>query len=223
MREKTIRIICFVLVVAAVVLSYFFEQYLNPGYLYKSIVKVVSFGGIIALYTILSKKNFFEVIRLKKTVKIIKLAGAIAFFFAGATALFFIFKNVISWENIRSTLVSREGLTRENCIFVYLYIVVVNSFLEEAFFRGLIPELFTKKKLGYALSAVLFSAYHIGIIGTWFNVPLFILCVVGLVLVGLFLQFLSVKFETIAADWMVHASGNLALNAIGVLIMFEVI
>lgn len=220
MREKVIGVVSIVLVIAAVVFSYFLEQYIRPGYFVKSVIKVASFGGIICLYTLVSGKRIFDVIGLHKTVKIVKLAGALALFIVGGVVIFFIFKNLINWDSIRNTLTSREGLTKENCIIVYFYIVVVNSFLEEAFFRGFIPGLFTKKKIGYCLSAVLFSGYHIGIIGNWFNLPLFILCVVGLFLVGLFLQFLSVKFETIAAGWMVHASGNLVINAIGVFLIF---
>ena len=56
-----------------------------------------------------------------------------------------------------------------------------------------------------------------------FNVFIFALCIIGLALVGLFFQWLSGKFKTIAASWMVHASANVAINVIGALLIFEVL
>ena len=73
------------------------------------------------------------------------------------------------------------------------------------------------------ISAVLFSLYHIGIFVTWFSVPLFILCVAGLAGVGLFLQWVSEKFRSIAASYVVHASANISINVIGALLIFGVI
>ena len=49
------------------------------------------------------------------------------------------------------------------------------------------------------------------------------ICVIGLTLVGLFLQWVEHHFKTIIANWMVHASANIAINVIGTLLIFEVL
>lgn len=223
MKEKNAKILCIVLAIAVLALAFFVEQVIQPGYLIKSIIKVCSFGGVICLYSALAKKNILDVINLHKPRKIGILIGCIALFFVGIGILFMIFTSQINWDGVRESLVTKEGLTRQNCFFVFGYIIVVNSFLEEAFFRGFFPGLFKNKLVGSITSALLFSAYHIGIIGSWFNVLVFLVCIIGLAFVGLFLQWLSNKYETIVADWMVHASANIAINVIGALLIFEIL
>ena len=223
MKEKNAKILCIILAIAVLVLAFLVEQIIQPGYLVKSIIKVCSFGGVICLYSALAKEKISEVIHLHKPRKIGILIGCIALFFVGIGILFMIFTNQINWDGVRESLVTKEGLTKQNCFFVFSYIIVVNSFLEEAFFRGFFPGLFKNKIVGTVTSALLFSAYHIGIIGTWFNVLVFLVCIIGLAFVGLFLQWLCNKYETIVADWMVHASANIAINVIGALLIFEIL
>ena len=169
------------------------------------------------------KKKVTEVINLHKIKKVGVLLGCIALFFLGIGILFLIFKNTINLESIRQSLVSKEGLTKENCLFAFAYIIFINSFLEEAFFRGFISGMLGNIIWGYVVSAVLFSIYHIGIIGGWFNPLVFIICVVGLAIVGLFLQWVSSHFKTILASYLVHASANVAINIIGALLLFGVL
>ena len=223
MDEKKCRIISIVLAALVLILAFAVEWFIQPGYLIKSIIKVASFGGAILLYAALSKKKMPEIINLRKPEKIGILIICILVFSVGIGILFLIFKNQISWTGIKQSLVTKEGLTKQNCFFVFGYIIIVNSFLEEAFFRGFIPELFQKKLPGYIISAVLFSVYHIGIIGSWFNLLVFLVCVIGLTLVGLFLQWLSIRYKSIAANWMVHASANIAINIIGTLLIFDIL
>ena len=223
MDEKKSRIIGLILTALVLILAFAVEWFIQPGYLIKSIIKVATFGGVIALFASLSKKNIKEIIDFNKPERIGKLVICIAVFFVGIGILAFAFHNMISWSGIRESLVTKEGLTRKNCFFVFSYIIIVNSFLEEAFFRGFIPKMFSKKPVGFVISAVLFSVYHIGIIGSWFNVLIFMICVIGLTLVGLFLQWVEHHFKTIIANWMVHASANIAINVIGTLLIFEIL
>ncbi|MBO4346638.1 MAG: CPBP family intramembrane metalloprotease [Lachnospiraceae bacterium] len=223
MNEKKARIICLILTAVILIFAYIEEIYIQPGYLIKCIIKVSTFGGVMILYSALAKKKFLDIINLKKPEKIGILIGGIVLFFVGIGILFFIFKNQIEWPGIRQSLVEKEGLTKQNCFFAFAYIIIFNSFLEEAFFRGFLANIFSKKWVGYIISALLFSAYHIGIIGGWFNIPIFLICVIGLALVALFLQWLSVKYKTIVANWLVHASANVAINVIGTLLIFNVL
>ena len=91
------------------------------------------------------------------------------FFFVGMTAAFFIFKRFIDLDGIRESLIAKENLTKSNCLFVFAYIILCNSFLEESFFRGFLSGIFPNKLVGTIVSAAVFSVYHIGIFVTWFN------------------------------------------------------
>ncbi|MBO4696806.1 MAG: CPBP family intramembrane metalloprotease [Lachnospiraceae bacterium] len=227
MKERTdngkIRIAGLILTAAALTAVFLTEQIIKPGYWIKSAVKVSAFGGAVLIYMLLSGKKLCDLINLHKPKSIRKLLLCIALFFVGIIALFLIFKSRIDMASIRQSLVTKEGLTRKNCFFVFAYIIIVNSFLEEAFFRGFLSGIIPNKKIGYPVSALMFSLYHIGIIGSWFHPLILLLCIAGLAAVGLFLQFLSERFRSVAAGWIVHASANVAINTIGALLIFEVI
>lgn len=222
MKKKDICI-GMVLAIAAIVVVVMLEELFNLGYTLKTVIKVVAFMGSIVLYSGLTHKKFVEVIRFRKMKNIKPILISMAIFFVGTALAFLIFRRFIDLNNIRQSLIAKENLTRSNCLFVFAYIIVCNSFLEESFFRGYINGIFKSKKLGAIISAILFSIYHIGIFVTWFNPFIFIICMAGLTGVGLFLQWLSNKFESILASYITHACANVVINIIGALIIFEVI
>lgn len=223
MTEKKAKIICLVLAILILIFAFIEEIYIRPEYLIKCIIKISTFGGVILLYSALTKKKIVDIINLKKPEKIGTLIGGIAFFFVGMIVVFLIFKNQINLSGIKDSLGAKEGFTRENCLYAFAYIIIFNSFLEEAFFRGFLLGLFSKKWPGYIVSAFLFSAYHIGIVGNWFNIPILLIAISGLVLVALFLQWINAHYKTIVANWLVHASANIVINSIGVLLFFDII
>ena len=218
-----VKIICLILAVLVLIFAFVVEIFIRPEYLIKCIIKISTFGGAILLYSALSRKKFADIIDLKKPEKIGSLIGGIAFFFVGMIALFLIFRNQINLSGIKESLTAKEGFTRENCLYAFAYIIICNSFLEEAFFREFLPGLFSKKWPGYIVSAFLFSAYHIGMFGNWFSIPILIIAVTGLVLVALFLQWINAHYKTVVANWLVHASANIAINSIGVLLFFDIL
>lgn len=207
----------------AVLLVFLVEQVLQPGYWVKSLLKAAAFLGAILSYAALSKQGFLETIRLRRLSGVKPLLLGMLLFFVGVALLFLCFRNQLDLAGIRDSLMKKEQLTRQNCLFVFAYIIVCNAFLEEAFFRGFVFGLFQNQKLGALVSAILFSLYHIGIFISWFNPFLFLLCVIGLAAVGLFLQWVSGKYQTIAAGYLIHACANVAINTIGALLIFGVL
>ena len=220
MKKRAIGVL---LALSAVLLVFLVEQVLQPGYWIKSLLKAAAFLGAIFAYAALGKQRFSETIRLRKLTRTKALLLCMLAFFAGVAVLFLCFRNQLDLAGIRESLMRKEGLTRQNCLPVFAYIIVCNSFLEEAFFRGFVYRLFRNKKQGALVSALLFSAYHIGIFISWFNPFLFILCLAGLAAVGLFLQWISEKYQSIAASWLIHGCANIAINTIGALLIFEVL
>ncbi|MCR5067932.1 MAG: CPBP family intramembrane metalloprotease [Erysipelotrichaceae bacterium] len=206
--------------IAAVAIT---EQFIKPGYVIKSVIKLVCFSGAIILYSVISQKKAADVIFLRPLSNPRPLIFSVLFCFFGMGLAFLIFRSQLDLANIRDNLMAKENLTKENCLYVFTYIIVVNSFLEEAFFRGFTAHLFENRKLSFSLSAVLFALYHIGIVASWFNPLIFLVCIGGLALVGLFLQWLAESFGTLKASWIAHASANVAINIIGALLIFGIL
>ncbi len=211
------------LALAAIVSVFAVEQVIQPEYWIKSVFKVSAFLGAIFVYAVLTKQNLTEVIGLRKIEKIKPLIFCMILFFSGIVVSFFMFKTQIDLVNIKQSLINKENLTKENCLFVFLYIILCNSFLEESFFRGFVFKLFDNKIIGAWFGSVMFSLYHIGIFITWFNPLIFLISLTGLTVVGLILQWIAEKYNTILASYITHACANVAINMIGVLLIFEII
>ena len=209
--------------ITAVVFLSFIESILKPSYLVKSILKILCFAGSVFFYSFAYKEDIFSLIHLKKKMPDKKLIFFLLFVYAGIILLFFLLKERIDLSAIRRSLLEKEGLNKDNFLFIFSYIILCNSFLEEAFFRGFLIEVFKKEglyKAGSMYSAILFALYHIGIVANWFQPLVFLLCIVGLSLAGLFLEWICERNDTLLASYAVHAFANLAINTIGTFMMF---
>lgn len=117
-----------------------------------------------------------------------------------------------------------EGILRENFegqpwvfLGVTTYIVVINAFLEEWYFRG-----FAYLRLRHRLpkpwalifSAFLFSAYHLALMAGLFPLPYYVTFVIGLAGVGAFFNAIDDRFDSLWPSFVIHASANLAMNLI---------
>ena len=212
MKRKALSII-FAMVLACAVMA-LVETVLQPGYLVKSCIKWVLFLG-------LSIGSLRGSLRREGLGLGLCLGGGI---FAVILAAFFLFRDFIDLRAIADGLLGKEGISRENFLWVALYISVVNSLLEELLFRGLgyltlrqsAPEPFAM-----VFSAAAFAAYHIAILDSWFSWWVYGLCMLGLFLGGLIFNFLD-RRGGILPSWLAHAGANLAINTIG-LMMFGLV
>ena len=223
MMKKTSLISLIIAVVSLAILACI-EQFLKPDYLVKSICKLFLLLIPIMIYSKLTDQTIKEITDFKKlkSARILYIGMALAY--VGIIIAFLLFRNNIDLNQIRENLMTKEKLTRENCLFVFAYIILVNSLLEESFFRGFLCHLFTaegKEKTGIIFSAVCFALYHIGMVSNWFNPLIFIICIAGLAGCGILLQMVERHFGTLKASWLIHGCANLAINTIGVIAMFQ--
>ena len=208
---------------AAVIFLSFIESVLRPSYLIKSLLKVLCFSSVILIGRFLYKEDLNSLLHLKKKMPDKRLLSFLVFVYVGIIVLFLLLKDHIDLTAIRASLLEKEGLNKDNFLFIFAYIILCNSFLEEAFFRGYLVEVFRKEglfRIGSVYSALLFAFYHIGIVASWFEPAVFILCIAGLSLAGLFLEWISEKNDTLLASYTVHGFANLAINTIGTFMMF---
>ena len=194
----------------------------QPGYAVKSAVKLAVFGllplvvtrlwGLISLKElfVFRKKGFFTALGLGLGIYGLILGG------------YFLLRNGFDFSQVAGSLTENAGVTKENFLYVSLYISFVNSLLEEFFFRGF---LFRNLKAqarpftAYGISAVLFAAYHIAMMIGWFGFGLNALILLGLAVGGLIFNRLNERLGCIYGSWLTHMFANFAINTIGFLLL----
>ncbi len=198
------------------------ETVIRPGYGLKSLSKAIFFGCSIALYGLMCRNkcigSLFKRTNLRRAL--VLSIGVYVLVLGG----FWLLRPFIDLNMISQNLAGKEKITSENYLFAALYIVICNSFLEELFFRGLAYLTLQKywpKSAAQLFSAAAFSLYHVFILRGWFSPWLFFMALSGLFIAGLLFNDLD-REGSIFPSWMVHASANLAINTVG-LIMFEMI
>lgn len=115
-----------------------------------------------------------------------------------------------------------NGITREVYPWIALWIIVVNPFKEEFFWRGFV----LNRAYHFAQSAsmrvtalvgtgVLFALHHIIIFAAWFNWWQFALATFFLSCAGVVLNYVYLRAGSIWAPWLVHTSADVALALLG--------
>lgn len=196
------------------------ELIFTPTYFVKAAIKLALFV-IIPISLILVRKEtsilrFFKPNR--KTLLPMLLFGVIMYaFILGA---YFLLGKYFDLSNITSSL-DEIGVTKQNFIFVALYIAVCNSFLEEFIFRGFGFIGLSEKigeKAACIFSAICFALYHVTMMIGWYSFGLTALIIFALFVGGVILNLLDVKCKTVYPAWIVHIFANLAINTIGMIL-----
>ena len=196
------------------------ELIFTPTYFVKAAIKLALFVIIpISLVVIRKETAMLRFFKPNKKTLIPMLAfGVIMYtFIIGA---YFLLGKYFDLSGITSSL-DEIGVTKNNFIFVALYIAVCNSFLEEFIFRGFGFIGLTDKigeKWACIFSAICFALYHITMMIGWYSVGLTALIIFALFVGGVILNILDRKCKTVYPAWIVHIFANLAINTIGMIL-----
>ncbi len=123
------------------------------------------------------------------------------------------------------SLTEGMGITAGNFLYVSLYISLVNSFLEEFFFRGygfITLKKYTGRKFAYIFSSSIFAVYHVGMLLGMFYIGVLFLLLLGLMIGGCIFNCLNERNDTIYPSWFVHMFANFGINTVG-FILFGVL
>ena len=188
----------------------------QPPYFLKSLLKIAVFGGSLLAYAGLYHETPVRFrtsgASLKRTVLL--AVGIYALIVGG----FFLTRQIIDYSHITGTLTSTIGVSKENFLYVSLYISLVNSLLEELFFRGyayLTLRRYADPKFCCFLSAGLFAVYHGGMLYGWFHVGIYLLMLAGLFAAGLLFNALDNKPDAVLPSWLPHMFANFGINTAG--------
>lgn len=216
-RQATLSIIS--IAILGCILMALVEILITPSYSVKSLIKICIFLILPLVICMKNKSISFKSLFTgnKKSIIFALILGIGVYIFI--LGPYFDFSMVIT------SLENNLGINKENFLFIALYITVINSLLEEFFFRGfsfLSLKQVSSRKFAYIFSAIAFAIYHVAIMNNWFTLPLFILLIVSLFIAGLLFNYLNERFNNIYVSWIVHMSANLAINTVG-FILFGII
>lgn len=220
-KNKRLYIIISLLVLSLAVT--YTDAFIKPNYFTKIPIKVIAFLAIPISYFLIYKKEFNQFKRLFKHKKNdIKKALSIGIpIYILVVTAYYLTRNIIDYSNVAPNLTKSMGITKSNFLYVTLYISILNSFLEEFFFRGfafLTLKKVSNRKTAYIVSAMFFSLYHAAMmVGS--SIVLIVLSLLGLFVGGLIFNFINEKYDNIYMSWIVHLCANIALNMIGYILM----
>ena len=139
--------------------------------------------------------------------------------FWGAYALF---GKLLVNEEVIVDQIKQFGANARTILLIAPFTIIVNSLLEEFFYRGFAFGLLVKKNtaVAYLLPAVVFSLQHVLFFYDWFEwIPL-VIATAGLAVFALALAWLYARADTIAAPWITHICGEIAMMGIAVVLLF---
>ena len=217
-NHKKIYIILSVLLFSLAVT--FIDAVVRPPYFSKIPIKILFFLALPMLFFAFWREEWSEFKALfrfhKKGLLISLLLGIIIF--GVILGGYFALRGVIDFSGVTSSLTSGMGITADNFVWVAIYISIMNSFLEEFFFRGfgfITLKKYVSVKFAYFFSPVLFAVYHVGMLVGMFHPAVLVLLMFGLIVGGLIFNALNDKLGNIYPSWFVHMAANFAINTIG--------
>lgn len=223
MKQKAWHLIS--IIIGACLLMAVVDLWLASDYWMKALIKSVIFVFVPIMlnfkYHFISIRTFFI---FKKPIRLHTFLFPVGIYVIIILA-FLSLGELVDLTNVTPTLEQTIGVNATNFIYIAVYISVINALIEELFFRGfafLGLRNLVKRKWAYLFSAGIFSIYHVSMMVNWFSPTLFILILFGLMLAGLMFNRLNEQSNSIYPSWLVHASANLAINTIG-LILFNMI
>ncbi|MGM9663131.1 MAG: CPBP family intramembrane glutamic endopeptidase [Oscillospiraceae bacterium] len=193
---------------------------LRPGYAVKSAVKLALFGLLPLLYARRAGFPLGTLFRLEKGELRRALLPALGVFVLILGA-YFALRGAADFSGITASLTENAGVSRESFPLVALYIALVNSLLEEFFFRGfafLLLGRVLSPALACGFSAAVFALYHVSILQGWFSPVLYALAMLGLAAGGLLFSWLDYRPRSLLPSYLVHMAANLAINCVGLIL-----
>ena len=196
------------------------DAFVHPNYFVKIPIKILFFLALPLLFFVKNKdvfKDFKDMFVFRKDgiLKALLLGVGVYAVIVGG---YFITRNIIDFSNVSSSLTEGMGITSRNFIYVSLYISLMNSFLEEFFFRGfgfMTLKKYTTRKIAYIFSSALFAVYHIGMLVGMFDILTLLLLLSGLIIGGCIFNYLNELNDSIYPSWFVHMFANFAINTVG--------
>lgn len=224
-HNRTAAKICYILlsVLLFSLAVTFIDAVVQPPYFSKIPIKILFFLVLPLLFYVIWREEWGEckaLFRFRTRGLLLSLLLGIAVF-GVILGGYFVTRGFIDFSGVTSSLTSEMGITADNFLWVAVYISILNSFLEEFFFRGfgcITLKKYVGRKFAYLFSPILFAVYHVGMLLGMFHPAVLVLLLFGLIVGGLIFNALNDKFGNLYPSWFVHMAANFAINTVGFLL-----
>ncbi len=203
------------------------DALVHPDYFVKIPIKILFFLAFPLIFFWASREDWGKIKVLftfkKKGILTALLLGV--GIYAVIVGGYFLTRNIIDYSLVAPSLGKGMGITKDNFVYVSLYISLMNSFLEEFFFRGfgfITLKKYTGRMFAYIFSSTVFALYHVGMLIGMFSLPALLLLLAGLIIGGCIFNYLNEANENIYSSWFAHMFANFAINTVG-FILFGII
>jgi membrane protease YdiL (CAAX protease family) len=125
---------------------------------------------------------------------------------------------LVDKDLIAARIAEQFSVTAGTVLLIAPFTIVINSLIEEFFYRGFAFGLLAPKHawLGTLLPAAVFTVQHLLFAWHWVTLVPLLLGIVSLFVLALVLEALYAHSDTIVAPWLTHVLGDLAMMAIAV-------
>ena len=217
MTNKKLNLLLFILIILPPAFILLSREFFEASYFTSSIYKLIFLFPI--LFRILAeKKKFkealtehFSLSAFKKNI--LKAFGIGIAFIAIYLSTFYLFKDHLNLDNTIAQLNEMASINVSNILAIGLYIIVLNSLLEEFFWRGfLFDKLFTTIRpwLAYLITGIAFSFHHMVFYYNWFEPVYLVIITVGLSIYAMLMNLIFAKTKDLFTCWLVHACADIA-------------
>ncbi|MFO7710812.1 MAG: CPBP family intramembrane glutamic endopeptidase [Candidatus Woesearchaeota archaeon] len=185
-------------------------------YLFSSIYKIIFLFPI--AYRLFSGKSVKEAISKHFSIKtlrknVVQVTG-IGLILSGIyIGAFYVAKGLIDMGEIVSRLQETISADATSMIFIGLYIIVLNSLLEEFFWRGFLFDEFRKRFpywISHLATGIGFSLHHVIFYYNWFSIPVFLAVTFGLVGYAIIMNLVFERYKDLFSCWVIHAFADVA-------------
>ncbi len=205
--------------VLCALLMTFVDGVLQPGYAVKSAFKVLLFLIVPLFYFFRNGETAqLKALFVPRKRELLVALGLGVGAFVVITGGYWLISQVFDLTDAILQLTGDAGVSPANFFWVSIYISLVNSLLEEFFFRGfafISLKNLSNRRFAYIFSAALFAFYHFGMVAGIQNVLIWVAAMAGLFAAGVILNLLNEKSGSIITSWLLHMCANLGINTVG--------
>lgn len=130
---------------------------------------------------------------------------------------------LLDQDRIVRQLEEQFSVTAATVFFIAPFTIILNSLLEEFFYRGFGFGLLVEKNkvLGYLLPATVYTIEHVLFFQEWLDLLPFAIASAGLFIFAIVLEKIYAATNTLVAPWIIHIFGDVAMMGVAVWMLYQ--
>jgi uncharacterized protein len=191
-------------------------------YVTKALLKILTFSLVPLIYfKVMNKMSIRSLFQVKPSdLRIALILGC--GLYTMILLIYFLLGNFIDLSLVRKILEDNFGSGTLNFVPIAFYIAIINSFLEEFFFRGFAYLALLKvSSKGFAsiFSSIMFAFYHVFLMFGLFQFWLYLGALGVMIIAGTLFNTLDHRSQSITPSWLFHSLTNWGINTIGFILL----